>query len=236
MKLATCKAFFKEFFDAESKPAELLSDEDEDFRKVGKIVFTDYNDKNLTKEIDFYLNCGVDVGGPTLTLFTDGCMGIILPHEYFRKSSTKRIMAVIAHEVGHYCCEHIIHQGYGRQLDVDTERLEKLSKIASDKNSTDRDFKNYARGLFFSLLRGGVTVREKEADLVASFYVPVDDLIAVHSEDLIPKYSLAARLEKANRLKFLNVLAEIETEQAEKKLSIKIHINPPKAKKVEINV
>ena len=141
-----------------------------------------------------------------------------MTRDYFLNSTENRLKAVIAHEVGHYVCNHHNAKNYGRQLNVKTDRLNRLSNEAYNNALK---FKTYIRAILFSLLRGGVIVRESEADAAAGLYVPLDDVIAIHTEDFIFKNKFAA-YEKVNRVNWLNKLKEREVL---KKLPLELKLN-----------
>lgn len=190
-------------------------------------------DKKATWTLPFYIEannpkamCGY------LADFVDGDIAVVISQQYFVNADTTRLMAVIAHEVGHYILGHHKDSSYGRQLNVRTERLETLSRKAGQEDASQKDHDCYVRAAMFSLLRGGCLVRETEADTAASIYVPVNDLILVHSEDL-DHPNPAAVLEKKNRLVWLNKTKETEPSV---KLPIKLLMRKTKAKKVGIDV
>lgn len=187
--------------------------------------------KGEPSNIPFYLEVGGKVGCAYLCLFENGERAIVMDRDYFVNTNYDRIKAVIAHEIGHLICQHYKHPSYGRQLNVRTDKLERLSYKASQSDHS-KDTMNYMRAVMFSLIRGGCVTREVEADMAATLYTSVDSLIAVHSEDLTHPNPTAV-LEKTNRLKWLN---EFKKHDPEKKLNLEIKLKPTKAKKVKVDV
>lgn len=227
MNLELYRGLLKEFMFQEERSVENV--DISDLKKVGVIHFQDLEHKD--KSLDFYLNYAYTGDGSDayLMLFTDGSLAITVAAKYFAQCQMNRLMATIAHEVGHYVCTHQTNENYGRQLHNKHERLTQLSSEAFD--NPDKAC-SYYRATLFSLLRGGVTLRESEADACASLYVPVDDLILIHTEDFSHPNKFAVQ-EKFNRVKWL---IELKKTEVKNKLKLELKLNPTKGKKVKINV
>ena len=224
MGLAFYRELFQQFLSYEDVDQTL--NRKGDFRCVGKVVAQQFDNK--THEIDFYINYAAspEDNQASFSQFKDGTFGIVFSKSLFVKTPLNRLMAIIAHEVGHYLCDHLTKPSYGTQLNIDYDRLVKLATKAGKKNCTKADTRDYLRAVMFSLLRGGMVLREMEADRYASFFVSVESLIAIHSEDLSHKNPFCS-LEKRNRLVWLNTLAESETEE---KLHLELVLNKAKPK------
>lgn len=240
MKLNLYKELFENFVEVEDKGGQLdadCSDKDSNFRKVGSIDFElkpPLVKEAVTESIPFFIDFGVVAQRSQhayLVTWSDDTNGIVFSRELYVNSDLNRLNAVIAHEMGHYICGHHTSPGYGRQLDINTDRLIKLSRLAGATDATEKDRLKYLRAVMFNLLRGGVIERELEADLTASFFVPIDDLILIHTEDL-DHFSPSAMLEKKNRIVKLNSYKDREVSE---KFNFKLTLNKPKAKKVVIN-
>lgn len=224
MGLAFYRELFKRFLSYEDVDTKL--NRKGDFRCIGKVVVKDI--ANKTHEIDFYINYASADNDmhASFSQFMDGTFGIVFSRHLFSTTPLNRLMAIIAHEVGHYLCEHLLNPTYGLQLNNDYDRLVSLSDKAAKKTSTKRDLHNYLRAAMFALLRGGVILREMEADRYASLFVSVESLIAIHSEDLNHKNPFCS-LEKRNRLLWLNKIAQDESEE---KLHLELLLNKAKPK------
>lgn len=227
MNLELYRGLLKEFMFQEERSVENV--DISDLKKVGVIHFQDLERKD--KSLDFYLNYAYTGDGSDayLMIFTDGSLAVTIAAKYFAKCEMNRLMATIAHEVGHYVCEQHNNEDYGRQLNLKHERLVRLSSEAYEDPSKAR---SYYRATLFSLLRGGVTLRESDADACASLYVPVDDLILVHTEDFSHPNKFAVQ-EKFNRVKWL---IELKKTEVKDKLKLELRVNLVKGKKVNINV
>lgn len=220
MKLSTYRALIQRLMDYDSnkEPYSIIADvihagdiqfELPEFAKV----------EHSPDSLPFYLEVGGNAGSAYLCLFENGERAIVMDRDYFVNNELDRIKAVLAHEVGHFLSNHHKNNCYGRQLHVKMSRLERLSYEAS-RSDESSDLRRYFRAMMFSLVRGGCLTREMEADIVATLYVSVDSLIAVHSEDLTHS-NPAAVLEKMNRLKWLN---DLRKEITDRKLDLEIKL------------
>lgn len=210
MKLAFYRELFRQFLNHED--VEQTSNNKGDFKCVGKVVAKDIEDK--THEINLYIDytAAENDMDACFAQFVDGTLGIVLSRNLFTSVPINRLMAIIAHEVGHYLCNHLSDPSYGTQLNNDHDRLVRLATKPDKKTRTPADVRNYLRALMFGLLRGGIILREMEADRYASMFVTVDSLIAIHSEDLSHQNPFCS-LEKRNRLVWLNSLIPSESEE-----------------------
>lgn len=219
MKLAFYRELFQQFLNHED--VEETSNNKGDFKCVGKVIAKDIEDK--THEINFYIDYAAAENDmrACFTKFMDGTLGIVFSKNLFTTASINRLMAIIAHEVGHYLCDHLSDPSYGTQLNNDHDRLVRLATKPDKKTRTLADVRNYLRAVMFGLLRGGVILREMEADRYASMFVTIDSLIAIHSEDLGHQNPFCS-LEKRNRLVWLNSLIPSESEE---KLHLELVLN-----------
>lgn len=173
-------------------------------KDVGYVEYETYDRK--PGKLPFCIDFMAEGYGAWLILTNDDMPVIVMSVKTFKESSLQRLMASIAHELGHYLCGHLDNFDPGRQLDIRTERLITLSDLAAADGAGDKELVAYYRACLFSLLRGGILVTEKEADTVAALYAPVDSLILTHAEDLVDHKNPFVWYEKRNRINFLHRL------------------------------
>lgn len=114
------------------------------------------------------------------------------------------LYATVAHEVGHYLAGHFGGKA-NKNLDIKTEDQEFLIKQYHANPSTENEMR-YMRCLFFSLLRGAVNIAELEADLIALKFVPLAELVHIHTLDFKDEKNPFTVVEKVNRIKRLNAI------------------------------
>lgn len=140
----------------------------------------------------------------------DGNFIVVLHIDYFIKQvysdNMNGLYAVVAHEIGHYLAGH-----FEQEADAFVDVKREVQQFFFNRYKEDTTLANeisYMRSVFFSLLKGGVVVRELEADLTALRFVPVADLVHVHSQDFNNPKNVFTVVEKVNRIKRLNQYVE----------------------------
>lgn len=118
--------------------------------------------------------------------------------------SLNGLYATVAHEIGHYLAGHF-EGSPNKNLDIKTPEQEFF--IAEyNKNPTPAIEHQYMRCLFFALLKGGVNIAELEADMLALKFVPLSELVHIHTLDFRNEENPFTVVEKVNRIKRLNAL------------------------------
>lgn len=233
MKLSVYKTLFREFIRSEQAPRPPVSESvqlQERVKKVGVVVFTDIN-TGSEREIDLCLDYNNTDSG-YIDVDKNGKVYICFSKIYFATTGLNRIIATIAHEIGHYLSGHLEkdhsanfvfdNQNVGHNRQTKIERF--LSSI--EENETNEKYiKLFYRSVFSALLLGSCKEDEVQADLIAIQYVPVDDLILTHTEGL-SHHNPFVRMEKQNRINMLSRLPVVEKQKL-LKLSI-VYTRPNK--------
>lgn len=140
----------------------------------------------------------------------DGRFIVIFHIDYFIKQlfshNMDALYATVAHEIGHYLCGHF-ENAPSASLDVKREVQDFFHK-QYEHSPTPANEVAYMRSVFFALLKGGVVIRELEADMMALKFVPVANLVHIHTQDFDDKVNVFTVVEKVNRIKRLNHYAE----------------------------
>lgn len=214
MKLSMFKSLFKSFKDSDVNRVEPKTEgRIVKQKKFGKVVYE--TAPGVTNEIDFILLFDIppEESNAIFATFVDGSVAIGLTVEYFSKVSLGRLMGVIAHELGHHLCDHNSKE-HVNVLNLKSDKTERLQLLWENEKCRLRQAiyaDQFYRTQLSAIIQGAVLVRELEADLKALEYVPVDHLIAAHSEDLNNKYiSSYSRQEKINRISVLSKIPESE--------------------------
>lgn len=116
------------------------------------------------------------------------------------------LFATIAHEVGHYLAGHFDNEA-NKNLDIKTPEQEFFIKLYQSNPTAETEMR-YMRCLFFALLKGAVTIAELEADLLALRFVPLAELVHIHTQDFRNEKNPFTVLEKVNRINRLNRLMQ----------------------------
>lgn len=116
------------------------------------------------------------------------------------------LYATVAHEIGHYLAGHFEKNANGN-VDVKPE-VQEFFFNRYQGNKTEANEVAYMRSVFFALLKGGVIIKEIEADLIALRFVELNDLVHIHTEDFQNKKNPFTVLEKVNRIRRLNKFSE----------------------------
>lgn len=109
--------------------------------------------------------------------------------------------AICAHEIGHYLSGHFNNDINNNFLNIKTEE-QKFLFSEYKRLQTNSSYTLYMRNVLTSLLRGGCTIKELEADLKALNFITFDNLISMHIK-LLHKDNIFTRIEKLNRIKYL---------------------------------
>jgi len=177
--------------------------------------------KTPEKEFEFPLAVTIDDAfNKTASLFKskDGAIRIVFYIDFLSKLLNhpfrNALLATCAHEVGHYLAGHFDNDTSSAYLNVKPE----IQQFFFNRYSETKDVKdenNYMRCVATCLLKGGVIVRELEADIQALNFIDLADVVHMHSLDFDNKKNPFTVLEKVNRIKQLNAYAqkyEIDTE------------------------
>lgn len=214
MKLSEYRVLFRLFLNEEEKAR---SQQPTTFTPavVGSVSFeTTDGIKKLPLVIDLENN----IKEPHLVRTTEDEIYIVASKDDFVTLSDSVLVAICAHEIGHYICGHI----FGERSSFLTKNTRKQTYYYNKRKETGEDcYMLYMRSVFFGLLRGGVLDREIEADIIASMYVSIDQLVYLHSRDLGAS-NKAAVAEKINRINLLNTKAASENPN-KKEIIIKIY-------------
>lgn len=116
------------------------------------------------------------------------------------------LYATVAHEIGHYLAGHFENKPNGN-LDIKSAEQDFFINQYY-ANPTPENEAKYMRCLFFALLKGGVNIREIEADLMALKFVPLSELVHIHTLDFRDEKNPFTVVEKVNRIKRLNAMVQ----------------------------
>lgn len=175
-----------------------------------------------TIDISSFPDTGLDEqDGARIALFVEGGAEIMIADGALRllSKTPSRLKAILAHEVGHFLTNNRLIENYitPDKWNKQTRFLERAKKFPEQSHIEQK----YYRAMFSSLLRGGVMHKELAADLVAVQYVPIDSLIAIHS-DKLRHVNIAVRLEAHNRIKELSWYRERAVDEQSKVMKVKL--------------
>lgn len=213
MRLSEYRTLFKLFLNEEEKAR---SQQPTTFTPavVGSVSF---ETTDGVKELPLVIDLENNIKEPHLVRTTEDEIYIIVSEDNFVTDGDSVLVAICAHEIGHYICGHI----FDERSSFLTKNTRKQTYYHNRPKETGEDcYMLYMRSVFFGLLRGGVLDREIEADTIASMYVSIDQLVYLHSRDLGAS-NKAAVAEKINRINLLNAKAASENPN-KKEIIIKI--------------
>lgn len=224
MKLSTLKHLYEMFmeYDVGKQKSDTSA---VTYRVIGCVEFQ--TDVEKVKKLDFALLLGEYERDPGALIETKGGYKFIgMGVKIFMSVPWYKIVATVAHEVGHYLDPEIASD----DAKLLTERTSKLKLLKNLFNSEQNPlkslpiYKRFNTATLTSLLRGGVLKQEIAADLIAVRYVHVNDLILTHMDDLSADNPFV-RIEKQNRINFLS---QLPITGDEKLLKLSVVINKPK--------
>lgn len=141
------------------------------------------------------------VDGKTMVVFHLDCF-----MESINTPDMNALYATVAHELGHYFSGHFDREP-NKNLDIKAEDQDFLIKQYNANPCIENEIR-YMRCLFFCLIRGGVNIAELEADMLALRFVPLSELVHIHTQDFKNEANPFTILEKVSRIKRLNAYAE----------------------------
>lgn len=204
MKLSEYRVLFRLFLESEAASGKINPNVSKFTpRRVGKVNFENNGE---IKELPLVIDLENVITGSCLVRTTDDNIYIVIPKKDLMSYSQNVILATCAHEIGHYICGHIL----GGRVSFVTQNKRKQMYYYEKHKEDDKDYSTfYMRSVFFGLLRKGVLDMEIEADIIASKYISIDQLICVHSMDLSDNSAVVVA-EKVNRINILNEMLSNE--------------------------
>lgn len=213
MKLSEYRTLFKLFLNEEKKAR---SQQPATFTPavVGSVSFETIDG---IKELPLVIDLENNIKEPHLIITTEDEIYIIASEDDFVTLSDSVLVAICAHEIGHYICGHI----FDNRPSFLTKNTRKQSYYYRLRETGEDCYMLYMRSVFFGLLRGGVLDREIEADIIASMYVSIGQLVLIHSKYLNVNNKVVIA-EKINRINLLNTKVASENPN-KKEIIIKIY-------------
>lgn len=214
MKLSEYRTLFK-----------LFLNEEERARTQQPVTFTpvvvgsvSFETIDGIKELPLAIDQENNITEPHLVITTEDEIYIVMPEDVFVTVSDSALVAICAHEIGHYICGHI----FDKRPSFLTKNTRKQSYYYNKQKETGEDcYMLCMRCAFFGLLRGGVLDREIEADTIASMYVSTGQLVLMHFKYLSVNNKVVV-VEKINRINLLNTKVAPENPN-KKEINIKIY-------------
>lgn len=130
-------------------------------------------------------------GDGALVKFTNGEVAILFDQQNYTTVDDDTFYAVLAHEIGHFLCNHLNMVGFDIPNKFEKENRQAIKKGDQEKHTY------YGT---MAIVDGGYFTREFEADVVACRFVGLKELTYTHANSSLDHPNILAKIEKINRL------------------------------------
>lgn len=162
-------------------------------------IFVIYNGKEYTYKL--VLDVSNTSNDATCILTKDGDILITLTERNFKQlmddEHYHNILGVIAHEVGHILAGHFDTNTDLKHLSINHEKQNNFFIKANDNNKYES---LYLNSIASSLIKGGVLVKELEADIIACELVGINIVLLGHALSFETSPTVVTKTEKTNRI------------------------------------
>lgn len=175
-------------------------------RPIGKVVFEDYRYPGYPlKELPLYSTATENESDFMAIKTIDDEVSIVVHDRALESTPDHLFKCIIAHEVGHWLAGHFDKKPDANNFDELLYNDQRFPELIKDYKRDDSDYNFYRvhRHVLKGLLRGGILKKEIEADYGASKFIPMQDILLIHSCDMMAKNPFAS-LEKRNRINFIS--------------------------------
>lgn len=174
--------------------------------RVGKVVFEDYRQPGYPlRDLALCMTSSENEAGFMVVKTTDDEVSVVVHKNIIETTPDHLFKCIIAHEIGHWLAGHFDKttvSGHSGEILYKDSKLPELIKNY-ERDNCDFNFYRIHKHVLKGLLRGGILKKEIEADYGASKYIPLQDILLIHSGDMMAKNPFAS-LEKRNRINFIS--------------------------------